>query len=84
MAGVSENDHGAIISWSCLVHVRAGAAYKDECAQGEVEVVDHVRMLLFEPAGRGKVAGGDAVMDGCEVGQVFLELVGVGNEEVFS
>jgi len=84
MAGASENDHGAIISWSRLVHVRAGTAYKDECAQGEVEVADRIRVLLFELAGRGKAAGGDAVVDGCKVGWAFLELVGIGDEEVFS
>jgi len=84
MAGASENDHGAIISQPRLVHVRAGTAYKDKCAQGKVEVADRVHVLLFELAGGGKVAGGDVVVDGCKVGWAFLELAGVGDEEVFS
>jgi len=84
MAGALENDHGAVISRSHLVHVRASTAYKDECARGEVEVADRVCMLPFKLAGRGKVAGGDVVVDSCKVGRAFLELAGMGDEEVFS
>jgi len=68
MAGALENDHGAVISQSCLVKVRAGAAYKNKCAQGKVEVADRICVLLLELAGRGEAAGEDAVMDGGEVG----------------
>jgi len=82
MAGTSENDHGAVISWSCLVQVRAGAAYKNECAKGKVEVANHVHMLLLELAGGGEAAGEDAVMDGSKVGWMFLELAGTGDKEV--
>ncbi len=57
--------------------------YENEGARSEVEVVNCVRMLLFELADRGEAAGEDVVMNGSEVGWAFLELASTGEYKVF-
>ena len=74
----SKNDHQAKVLWLHLIHVGEGVVDKYKQARGKVIVTYSVGKLLLELADGGMAAGSDAVMDGGEVGRVFLELAGIG------
>jgi hypothetical protein len=81
---VLKYDHGAIVAWLGLVHVRSSTVYEDEGAWGKVKVAYGVGMPPLKLSGRGKVACEDTFSNGGEVVRSFLELAGMNGYEVGS
>jgi hypothetical protein len=80
--GVSKYNHGAIVAWLGLVHVRSSTMYENEGAQGKVEVMYGVGVLPLELSGGGEVACEDMFSNGSEVVRSTLELAGADGYEV--
>ena len=74
VVGVSKYDHRTIVVWPGLVHVRSGTAHQYKSTWLEVVDVNGVCVVFFELACGGKAASKDALVDGGEVHQVFLQL----------